>query len=77
METKSRSNLSNMKQKELSKLSNDETIVIKPADKRRAVVILSTSHNQSMIIQHLLDENTNTNWILALITEYRVTFSDF
>ena len=77
METKSRSNLSNMKQKELSKLSNDETIVIKPADKRRAVVILSTSHNQSMIIQHLSDENTNTNWILALITEYRVTFSDF
>ena len=77
METKSRSNLSNMKQKELSKLSNDETIVIKPADKRRAVVILSTSHNQSMIIQHLLDENTNTNWILGLITEYRVTFSDF
>ena len=77
MEATSRSNLSNMKQKELSKLSNDETIVIKPADKRRAVVILSTSHNQSMIIQHLLDENTNTNWILALITEYRVTFSDF
>ena len=59
METKSRSNLSNMKQKELSKLSNDETIVIKPAYKRRAVVILSTSHNQSMIIQHLSDENTD------------------
>ena len=74
METKSRSNLSNMKQKELSKLSNDETIVIKPAYKRRAVVILSTSHNQSMIIQHLSDENTNKNWTLALITEYRVTF---
>ena len=51
METKSRSNLSNMKQKELS-----------------------TSHNQSMIIQHLSDENTNKNWTLALITEYRVTF---
>ena len=33
METKSKSNVSNMEQKELSKLSNDETIVIKPANK--------------------------------------------
>ena len=38
METKSKRNLSNMEQKELSKLSNDETIVIKPADKEGAVV---------------------------------------
>ena len=44
METKSKSNLCNMEQKELSKLSNDETIVIKPADKGGAVVILSTGH---------------------------------
>ena len=51
METKSKSNLSNMKQKEISILSNDETIVIKPADKSRAVVIRSTG-------QHLMDENT-------------------
>ena len=33
MEKKSKSNLSYMKQKELSKLSNNETIVIKPAQK--------------------------------------------
>ena len=33
METKSNSNLSNMEQKELLKLSNDETIAIKPGDK--------------------------------------------
>ena len=44
METKSTSNLSIMKQKELSKLSHDETIVIKPTDKGVAVVILSTGH---------------------------------
>ena len=33
MEAKSKSNLSNMEQKELSKLNNNETTVIKPADK--------------------------------------------
>ena len=58
METKTKSNLSNMEQNELSKLSNDETIVVKPADKGGAVVILSTGHYQSMITKHLLDENT-------------------
>ena len=58
METKSKSNLSNMEQKELSKLSNDENIVIKPADKEVALVNLSTSHYQTMIMQHLPDENT-------------------
>ena len=47
-----------MEQKELSKLTNDHTIVIKYADKGRAAVILSTGHYQSMIMQHLLDENT-------------------
>ena len=40
METESKSNLSNIEQKGLSKLINDEIIVIKPADKRRTVVIL-------------------------------------
>ena len=58
MEKKSKSNLSYMKQKELSKLSKNETIVIKPAEKGGAVVILSTGHFQSMIMQHLSDENT-------------------
>ena len=46
-----------MEKKGLSKLSNDETIVIKLADRGRAAVILSTGHYQSMIMQHLLDEN--------------------
>ena len=59
METKCKSNLSNMEQKELSKLTNDENIVIKPAGKGGAVVTLSTCHYQSMIMQHLSDENTN------------------
>ena len=58
METKSKSNLSNMEQKELSKLSNDETIVIKPADKEVALVNLSTSHYQTIIMQHLPDKIT-------------------
>ena len=44
METKSKSNLSNMEQNELSKSSNGDTIVIKPTDKGEAVVILSTGH---------------------------------
>ena len=54
METKFKSNLSNMKQKELSKLTNNESIVITLADKGGAVVILSTGHYQSMIMQHLI-----------------------
>ena len=58
METKSKSNLSNMEHKELSKLSIDEAIVIKLADKGGAVVIISTSHYQRMIMQHMFDENT-------------------
>ena len=33
-----------MEQKELSNLSNDQTIVIKPADKGGAVVVLSIGH---------------------------------
>ena len=58
METKFKSNFSNMEQKELSKLSNGETIVIKPVDKEGAVVSLSASHYQSMTMQHLLHEDT-------------------
>ena len=58
METKFKSNLSNLEQKELSKLANDETKVITLAEKEEPVVILSTGHYQSMIMQHLLDENT-------------------
>ena len=58
MEKKFKNNLSNMEQKELSKLANDESIVITLADKGGAVVILSTGHYQSMIMQHLLNENT-------------------
>ena len=45
-----------MEQKELSKLTNDKTRVTEPAYKGGAVVILSTGHYQSMIMQHLSDE---------------------
>ena len=41
METKCKNNLSNMEQKEHSKLTDDKTIVIKPAYKGGAVVILN------------------------------------
>ena len=58
VEKKSKSNLSDMEQKELSKIINDEITVIKPTNKRGAVVVLATGQYQSMIMQHLLDENT-------------------
>ena len=62
METKLKGNLSNMWQKKLSKFRNDETLAIKPADNGGALVkILSTSHYQNMIMQHLFDENTYNN----------------
>ena len=57
METKSKCNFSIMEQKELSKLINDETMVIKPADKGEVVVILSTGNHQGMIMKQLLDES--------------------
>ena len=47
-ETASKSNLSNMEQKKLSKLRNGQTIVIKSADKGGAVVILSTGHDHEI-----------------------------
>ena len=47
-----------MEQKKLSKLSNDETIAIKPADEKVAVVILLTGCYQIMIMHYLLTENT-------------------
>ena len=58
MEANSKSNISNMEQKELSKSRNDEITVIKPSDIGGAVVTLSKGHYQIMIIQYLLDENT-------------------
>ena len=75
METKSKSNLSNKEQKELSKLTSNETIVIKSADKGGgAVRIFSTGHYQSMIMQSLTDENTYKKLDCE---KYRVTFKDF
>ena len=56
-----KSNLSDVEQKELSKLSNDETTVIKPPKKVGAVVILSTGYYQGNIMQHQSDENTYKN----------------
>ena len=87
METKSKSNLSNMEQKDFLKLSNDETIVIKPADKGGAVVILSTGHYQSMIMQHLSDENTHKKLdsridgkiqsnLLRFLRKYKMCFTE-
>lgn len=58
METNSKSNISNMQQKGLSRLRNDGIIATKPADKGGAGVTLSKGHYQIMIIQHLVDENT-------------------
>ena len=58
MEIKTKSNLSDVEHKELSKLSNDETEVIKPGDTGGAVAILSKGYYQSMIMPNLLDENT-------------------
>ena len=42
----------------MSKLINDKTIIIKPADKGGAVVVLSTEHYKTMIMQHLDDAST-------------------
>ena len=85
METKF--NLSNVKQKELLKLTNDETIVTKPADKGGAVVILSADHYQSMIMQYLLHENTYKmhgycidskiqNNLLRFLKKYKMCFTE-
>ena len=72
-----------MERKNLPKLRNDEIIVIKPSDNVGAVVILSTSHYQSMI--HLLDENTYKklnysiknkirNSLLRFLRQYKIVF---
>ena len=47
-----------MEKRELFKWRVGEILVIKFADKGGALVILSIEHYQSMIMQHLLDENT-------------------
>ena len=58
MERKSKSNFPHVKQKELSKLINDETIIFKTVDKGGAKVVHLKCHYQSMIMQYLPDENT-------------------
>ena len=84
METKF--NLSNVEQKEFSKLTDDETIVTKAADKGGPVVIISTDHYQSMIMQHLLNENTHQmldsyinskiqNDLLRFLKNYKMCFT--
>ena len=50
--------LSKMEESELLKLINDRTIITKPADKEGAVVVLSTEHYKTMIMQHLDDVST-------------------
>ena len=58
MDISSNNNLSKTEESELSKLINDKTIIIKPADKGGAVVVLSTEHYKTMIMQHLDDAST-------------------
>ena len=64
MDISSKNNLSKTEQSELSKLTNDKTIIIKPVDKGRgeggggAVVVLSTEHYKTMMMQHLDDAST-------------------
>lgn len=50
--------LSKMEESALLKLINDRTIITKPADKEGAVVVLSTEHCKTMIMQHLDDVST-------------------
>ena len=50
--------ISSKEQSELSKLINDKTIIIKPADKGGAEVVLSTEHYKTIIMQHLDDAST-------------------
>ena len=61
MDLSSNNNLSKTEQSELSKLINDKTIIIKPADNGDAVVVLSTEHYKTMIMQHLDDASTYKN----------------
>ena len=58
MDMRSKNNLSKVEQSELSKLIKDRTIIIKPADKGCAAVILSSEHYKTMIMQHLDDTST-------------------
>ena len=58
MDMSSKNNLSKTEQSELPKLINDKSITIKPADKGGAVVVLSTKHCKTMIMQHLDDDST-------------------
>ena len=71
----------------LSKLNTDKTIVIKPADKGEAVVILSTGHYQSMVMQHLLYKNTQKrldscidskkqSHLLGFLGNYKMCFTE-
>ena len=66
---------------------NDETIVIEPVDKGWAVVILSTGHYQSMIMQHLsyetrykkldscMDSNIQSD-LLRFLRKYKMCFTE-
>ena len=58
MDIFSKNNLSKMEQSELLKLINDRIKIIKPPGKRDAVVVLSTEHHKTMIMQHISDAST-------------------
>ena len=58
MDISSKNNLFKTEQSELSKLINDKTIIIKPVDNGDTVLVLSTEHYKTMIMQHLDDAST-------------------
>ena len=76
MDICSKNNLSKMEQSELLKLVNDRTIIIKPADKGGTVVVLSTEHCKTMIMQHLNDSSTykklDLNTDIKIYTNFKI-----
>ena len=80
-----KSNLSKLEWAAINDLKNDENIEIEEAGKGGSVLILSKSHDKSMILSQLNDEKTykklNSNpdqaiMIKALITKYKPLFAD-
>ena len=82
-----KSNLSKLEWAAINDLKNDKNIEIEEADKGGSVLILSKSHDKSMILSQLNDEKTyqklNSNpdqaimkKIKALITKYKPLFAD-
>ena len=70
MDKCSKNNFFKREQSELSKLINDRTIIITPADRGEgAVVVLSTKHYKTMIMQHLNGASTYNKFNLNIYTK--------